>query len=82
MSVRHRQLDVVGLGLRVGYAWDMAAVDLDHPPNGVVPLPESDSSERMLDPQRWVEQVRRPVPRQLRRRVAEHLAEARDFDEV
>jgi len=60
----------------------MAAADLDPPPEGIVILPEPAGDDRRLDPRAWVEAVRRPVPRRLRRSVADYLTEAREFGEV
>jgi len=60
----------------------MAAADLDHPPEGVVILPERAADDSHLDPRAWVQAVRRPTPRQLRQRVADHLSEARELGEV
>lgn len=60
----------------------MAAGDLTHPPEGVVLLPEPEDTPVGLSPHAWVETARREVPRRLRRPVAEHLADARDSDEV
>jgi len=60
----------------------VATRDLDHPPEGVVILPERTDNDRYLDSRAWVEAVRRPTPRQLRERVAEHLAQARELGEV
>ncbi|MHB8448892.1 MAG: hypothetical protein ACYDAQ_00230 [Mycobacteriales bacterium] len=60
----------------------MAAVDLDHLPDGLVILPEPKSSERQLEPRAWVESVRRPNRRHLQHRVADHLATARELGEV
>ena len=60
----------------------MAAVDLDHPPEGVVILPEPKGTMGQLDPQAWVDSVRRSTPRHLQQGVAEHLAVARELGEV
>lgn len=60
----------------------MATVDLDHPPDGVVLLPEPGADDRHLDPRAWVDAIRRPTPRRLRQRVADHLAKARELGEV
>jgi hypothetical protein len=60
----------------------MATVDLDHPPDGVVILPEPGADDRHLDPRAWVDAIRRPTPRRLRQRVADHLARARELGEV
>ena len=57
----------------------MAAADLDRPPEGVVILPEPGGQDSRLDPRAWVEAVRRPTPRRLRRPVAEDLTEAREL---
>jgi hypothetical protein len=57
------------------------AADLDPPPEGVVILPEPGGHDRPLDPRAWVEAVRRPAPRRLRRPVAEYLTEARELGE-
>jgi hypothetical protein len=60
----------------------MAAVDLDHPPEGVVILLEPRGTPGQLDPQAWVNSVRRSTPRHLKQGVAEHLAVARELGEV
>lgn len=60
----------------------MATVDLDHPPEGVVILPDPKGTTGQLDPQAWVAAVRRTVPRHLQQGVAEHLAAARELGEV
>lgn len=60
----------------------MAADDLDPPPEGVVLLPEPSGRDSRLDPRAWVETVRRPAPRRLRRPVADYLIEARELGEV
>jgi hypothetical protein len=65
-----------------GYARSVVASDLEHPPEGVVILPEHGDHARYLDPRAWVETVRRPTPRRLRQRVADHLAQARELGEV
>jgi len=41
------------------YAESMAAVDLDHPPEGVVILPERGVDDSYFDPRAWVQAVRR-----------------------
>ena len=60
----------------------MVAANPDHPPDGVVILPEPGGQDARLDPRAWVEAVRRPTPRRLRRPVADYLAEARELGEV
>jgi len=60
----------------------VAVSDLDHPPEGVVILPEPSAETGHLDPRAWVESVRRPTLRRLRQRVADHLARARELGEV
>lgn len=61
----------------------MASVDLDHPPEGVVILPDREgANDQQLDPRAWVDAVRRPIPRHLQHRVAEHLTAARESGEV
>jgi hypothetical protein len=59
----------------------VATTDLDHLPEGVVMLPEH-HGDGQFDARTWVETVRRPAPRRLRKPVAEHLAEARELGEV
>jgi hypothetical protein len=60
----------------------MAAADLDRPPEGVVIPPEPGGHDSRLDPRAWVEAVRGPAPRRLRRPVADYLTEARELGEV
>lgn len=61
----------------------MAAVELNRPPEGVVTLPApGEGHDERLGPRAWVEAVRRPTPRHLRRPVADHLAAARELGEV
>lgn len=60
----------------------MAAVDLDHPPEGVVILAEPKGTTRQLDPRAWVAAVRRTTPRHLQQAVAEHLSAARELGEA
>ncbi|MDQ6782287.1 MAG: hypothetical protein M3063_02330 [Actinomycetota bacterium] len=60
----------------------MAAVDLDHLPEGVVILPELKGTTGQLDPRAWAAAVRRSTPRHLQQGVAEHLAAARELGEV
>jgi hypothetical protein len=60
----------------------MAAVGFDPPPAGVVVLPEAPEGAGQLDPNAWVDAVRRPVHRRLRQPVAEHLAQVRDHREA
>jgi hypothetical protein len=60
----------------------MATPDLEHPPDGVVILPEPSADTGDLDPRTWVETVRRPTARRLRQRVADHLAVARELGEA
>jgi len=64
------------------YPQHVAAPDLDHPPEGVVILPEPSAESGHLDSRTWVAGVRRPTPRRLRQRVADHLARARELGEV
>lgn len=45
-------------------------------------LPERSDDDRRLNSRAWVEAVRRPTPQQLRERVADHLAQARELGEV
>ena len=59
----------------------MASTDLHDPGHGVLVLPEPDDSHRLELPA-WVEQVRRPVTRQLTRPVADYLADARRDGEI
>lgn len=45
-------------------------------------LPAHEAEDKHLDPRAWVDTVRRPTPRRLRQRVADHLARARELGEV
>lgn len=60
----------------------VATTDLDHPPEGIVLLPEVDDRAAFLDPRAWVQAVRRPTPRRIQQRVADHLTQARELGEV
>lgn len=60
----------------------MAAVDLDHPPEGIVILAEPKGTMGQLDPRAWVAAVRRSAPRHLQQAVAEHLSATRELGEV
>ncbi len=70
------------LGVSAAVTLGFMAADLNHPPEGVVLLPEVGDSSACLDPQAWVQAVRRPTPRRLQQRVADHLAQARELGEV
>lgn len=60
----------------------MAVVNLNHPPDDVVILPQRGDDSADLDPRAWVEAIRHAAPRQLRQRVADHLTQARELGEV
>lgn len=60
----------------------MSTVDLDHPPEGVVLMPDPPEDSGHLDPRAWVEACRSDVPRRLHRPVADYLAEAREAGEA